>query len=169
MTGSKGIFIDIVVLRKESNLTVTLKDNSKQVALFQADIVSGCEDSGTPNGRYKTGKWIKDKINPVYGRTPWSQYPWGNPYGPYFLPLYDAKTNKYTTYGIHGTRGPLLGNFSKPPIPQSLLSLFVEKNHARYLYCSHGCIRLSNRNITKLFELLTRPSYAGASVAVTVE
>ena len=128
-----------------------------------------CEDTGTPVGVYKAGKWIKDKTNSTHGPTPWSRDPWGNPYGPFFLPLNDAKTGKYTTYGIHGTRGPRAGNFEKPPLPQGLMSFFVGDDEAKFLYCSHGCVRVSNPNISKIFELTTQPKYAGTTISVTIK
>jgi lipoprotein-anchoring transpeptidase ErfK/SrfK len=136
--------------------------------LLEASVVSGCDDSGTPRGIYRAGKWIKDKTNSTHGPTPWSKDPWGNPYGPYFLPLNNSKTGSYTTYGIHGTRGPLVGNFEKPPVPEEILHLFVGED-AKYLYCSHGCIRLSNQNITKLYELTVQTKYAGVAITVTIK
>jgi hypothetical protein len=62
----------------------------------------------------------------------------------------------YTTYGIHGTRGldGAFGHFEKPPIPQWMLGIFVDDDSAKYSYCSHGCIRISNENIKKLFTLV---------------
>jgi hypothetical protein len=149
------------VFREVNGTTVT--------QLLKANVVSGCEDTGTPAGQYKAGKWIKDKTNPAHGPTPWSKDPWANPYGPYFLPLNNPNTGAYTTYGIHGPRCPLTGNFEKPPVPEGLLRLFVDRDDAKFLYCSHGCVRLSNQNITKLFELTTQPRYAGMSILVTIE
>lgn len=125
--------------------------------LLEADIVSGCEGNNTPTGKFLAGKFIKDKTNPKYGVVPWSKDPWGNPYGPYFLQILNLK-GFYTTYGIHGTRGfgGVLGAFEKPPIPQWMLGIFVEDDAAKFSYCSHGCIRISNSNIAKLFLILTK-------------
>jgi lipoprotein-anchoring transpeptidase ErfK/SrfK len=159
----------IVVSRTDKILTLTETSGSTTVVLLSAAVVSGCEDSGTPAGEYVGGKWIKDKTNATHGPKPWSKDPWGNPYGPFFLPLNKATTNVYTTYGIHGTRGPLVGNFEKPPVPQRLLGLFLDADDARFLYCSHGCVRLSNQNITKLFELTTQGKYIGVKIAVTIK
>lgn len=131
--------------------------------LLEVDIVSGCDGTNTPTGSFKAGKFIKDKTNSKFGPVPWSKDPWGNPYGPYFLQILNLK-GVYTTYGIHGTRGfdGALGYFEKPPIPQWMLGLFVDDDSAKYSYCSHGCIRISNENIKKLFLLITnyrkRPS-----------
>lgn len=161
--------LEVSVSRSDKTFTLVETVDSKSTTLLTADIVSGCEDTGTPAGSYKAGKWIKDKTNPSHGPTPWSKDPWGNPYGPYFLPLNDPKTGKYTTYGIHGTRGPLAGNFEKPPLPQGLMSFFVNDEEAKYLYCSHGCVRMSNQNISKIFELTTKPRYAGSTISVTIK
>jgi lipoprotein-anchoring transpeptidase ErfK/SrfK len=141
----------VMIVRKGDD-----KDNSNEI-LLEADIVSGCEGNDTPTGKFKAGKFIKDKTNPKYGSVPWSKDPWGNPYGPYFLQILNLK-GVYTTYGIHGTRGfdGVLGAFEKPPIPKWMLGLFVEDDAAKYSYCSHGCIRISNNNIAKLFTLITK-------------
>jgi lipoprotein-anchoring transpeptidase ErfK/SrfK len=161
--------LEIKVSRTDRSLVFTETSGDTVTQLFKASIVSGCEDSGTPPGRYKAGKWIKDKTNPKHGPTPWSKDPWGNPYGPYFLPLNNPTTGAYTTYGIHGTRGPLTGNFEKPPVPEGLMRWFVGDDTAKYLYCSHGCVRLSNQNITKLFDLSTQPRYAGQPIFIGLE
>ncbi len=161
--------LEIVVSRSNKTLTLSETVGATKTVLLTASVVSGCEDKGTPAGSYQAGKWIKDKTNPTHGPTPWSKDLWGNPYGPYFLPLNNSKTGKYTTYGIHGTRGPLVGGFEKPPLPEELLRLFVGDNEAKYLYCSHGCVRLSNQNVTKMFELTTQAKYAGVTIAVTIK
>lgn len=72
------------------------------------------------------------------------------------------------TYGIHRTRGPMFGNFEKPPLPQSVLSWFMADDSAQFLYCSHGCVRLSNQNIEKLFKLTTQAGFAGIKIRVGV-
>ena len=169
MTKAPAPELEIVVSRSAKTLTLTETLGTAKTVLLTAGVVSGCEDTGTPLGSYKSGKWIKDKTNPAHGPKPWSKDPWGNPYGPYFLPLNDSKTGKYTTYGIHGTRGPLIGNFEKPPLPHGLMSFFLGDDEAKYLYCSHGCVRLSNQNITKLFELTTQAKYVGVTIAVTIK
>lgn len=142
----------------------SLNNNS---VLFMADIVSGCNNT-SPVGTFKAGKWVKDKTNFQYGTIPWSENNWANPYGPYFLKIFTLNGN-YTTYGIHGMRGPLFGNFEKPPIPETMLNLFLDKDEAQFLYCSHGCIRISNQNITKLFNLLNQRNYLNAGTTITIE
>jgi lipoprotein-anchoring transpeptidase ErfK/SrfK len=149
--------VSIRVSLSSRTLVLSQSQGDSVAELLKADIVSGCDDSGTPAGAYIAGDWVKDKTNPKHGPIPWSRDNWKNPYGPYFLPLNDAKTGKYTTYGIHGTRGPIIGGFEKPPIPQALVRLFVGEEEAKYLYCSHGCIRLSNARITELYALTTNP------------
>ena len=162
------ISLDIAVSLSDKSLVLTETLGTVKTVLLHAAIVSGCDATGTPSGAYNGGKWIKDKTNPSHGPVPWSKDQWANPYGPYFLPLNDSKTGKYTTYGIHGTRGPVAGNFEKPPLPKSLMTLFVGDD-AKYLYCSHGCIRLSNSNITDMFNLTTRPKYVGVMITVTIK
>lgn len=161
--------LEIHVSKSKKKIKLLHKNGSKESVLLEANIVSGCEGSGTPSGKYKAGKWIKDKTNPHHGPKPWSQDQWANPYGPYFLPLHNIKNNQYTTYGIHGTRGPLIGNFEKPPLPEALVGWFVGDDTAKYLYCSHGCIRLSNQNIEKLFTLTAQPKYVGVQPTITIE
>ena len=112
----------IRISKADRSLNLVHENDGKEGLLMKASVVAGCDGTGTPSGTFRGGKWIKDKTNPMHGPTPWSKDPWGNPYGPYFLPLNDAKTDRYTTYGIHGTRGPMFGNFEKPPLPQVLLS-----------------------------------------------
>jgi hypothetical protein len=125
-------------------------DNDYNTIFLEADIVSGCDDSKTPIGEFKAGKFIKEKTNPKFGPVPWSKDPWGNPYGPYFLQILDLK-GKYTTYGIHGTRGfdGMFGHFVTPPAPKGILDLFIDGDIAKYSYCSNGCIRISNSKIKK--------------------
>lgn len=125
--------------------------------LLETDIVSGCDDSRTPIGKFKAGKFIKDKTNPNFSPVPWSKDPWGNPYGPYFLQILNLQ-GAYTTYGIHGTRGfdGMFGHFVTPPIPQWMLHLFVDDDTAKYSYCSHGCIRIPNEKIKKLFTIVIK-------------
>lgn len=168
---SKGTSLEIRVSRSASKLKVLQKTSSGESLMMEARIVSGCERTGTPTGNYKAGKWIKDKTNPVHGPKPWSHDKWGNPYGPYFMPLHDAKKDKYTTYGIHGTRGPLFGNFEKPPIPEEVTRLIIgnDAESAKYLYCSHGCIRLSNENIEKLYKLTTQPQFTDVRASIVIE
>ncbi|WP_089724790.1 L,D-transpeptidase [Candidatus Thiosymbion oneisti] len=133
----------------------TESDSEYENILLESDIVSGCKDSKTPTGKFKAGKFIKDKTNDKFGPVPWSKDPWGNPYGPYFLQILNLK-GVYTAYGIHGTRGGNTFNFVAPPIPRWMFGWFVDDDTEKYSYCSHGCIRISNRNIKKLFTLVLK-------------
>lgn len=169
MSDAREPALSIVVERNAGRLTLSEAASDGRRLLLSANIVPGCGYSGTPEGTYVGGTWIKDKTNPAHGPVPWSTEPWRNPYGPYFLPLNDARTGRYTTYGIHGTRGPLAGNFEKPPVPQRLLAAVLGDNEARYLYCSHGCVRLSNQNIVKLFEITTQPRLARTRITITIK
>jgi lipoprotein-anchoring transpeptidase ErfK/SrfK len=105
--------------------------------LLDVPVKTGCSNTPTPTGTFKAKDWVKDPVNTKYsGEDPWRKDPWGNPYGPWFLPLQGAGGA-----GIHGTRGPRwLGN--------TLI---------RMPDCSHGCVRMSNSNIEKLHELLPEP------------
>lgn len=144
---------DAKLIVREGDSEIDDKENKK---LFEANIVSGCDDSRTPIGKFKAGKFIKDKTNPKFGPVPWSKDPWGNPYGPYFLQILYLK-GRYTMYGIHGTRGldGMFGHFVTPPMPQWMYGLFVDDDTEKYSYCSHGCIRISNEKIKELFALIT--------------
>lgn len=128
----------IEVSKQEALLKVFHQKGEATELVMEASIVTGAAGSDTPSGSFTGGKWVKDKTNPRHGPVPWSKDCWANPYGPYFLPLNYARSGAYSTYGIHGTRGPLFGNFEKPPIPQSILSWFMDDDSARFLYASHG-------------------------------
>lgn len=158
--------IEIDLIGKK--LKLTEQKGTANNTLLDAEIVSGCEDTGTPVGTYVAGSWIKDKTNPIHGPTAWSKNMWANPYGPYFLPLNDSKTGKYTTYGIHGTRGPIFGGHVTPPLPKMIVSAVLGHEETKYLYCSHGCIRVSNQSITKIREL-TAGKNGGASIIVQIK
>lgn len=62
----------------------------------------------------------------------------------------------------------MAGNFEKPPLPEWMVRRFMDDNQARYLYCSHGCIRVSNQNITKLFQVTTQPRLMNTPLYVVV-
>lgn len=151
--------MEIEISLSKAKLLVRADDPAMQQKnngiLLEADIVSGCEDSRTPRGYYKAGKLIKDKTNSKFGPIPWSRDQWGNPYGPYFLEILNMN-GSYTTYGIHGTIGfdGILGVFEKPIVPKQVIEMFIDDNDARYLYCSHGCIRISNYKIGKLYSIV---------------
>jgi lipoprotein-anchoring transpeptidase ErfK/SrfK len=145
--------------------------------IFQAEIVIGADAYPTPTGTFKAGDWEKDKTNTEYGPVPWSESPWRNPYGPWFLRIL-YKDGSYTKYGIHGTRGPGWYWDPEPPIPESEVlkilqyskqnldkhGINIDETHytnfqdqIKYLYHSHGCIRLSNRDIQQLHDLIPSP------------
>ena len=131
------------------------RNNGK--SLYKAKAITGCPGHDTPEGDFKAGNWIKDKTNSKYGPKPWSQDPWGNPYGPWFLPINDKK-GQYTTYGIHGTAGPGWSPFVKPFFSE------LWSNENDYLTCSHGCVRQSNRDIRKFHDILPYPK--GTSITI---
>jgi hypothetical protein len=65
----------IEIDRSDRKLRLTQTPGRAVTTLLAADIVSGCEDSGTPVGIYRAGKWIKDKTNASHGPKPWSHGP----------------------------------------------------------------------------------------------
>jgi len=164
-----------------------LKLYQGQEKLFQAEIVIGGGPL-TPTGTFRAGSWVKDKIYPPEISIPWSESPWLNPYGPWFLPVLE-KSGSFTilgpNMGIHGTRGPGWYWDPEPPLPESeviavikaskrlseyfRIELSEEKyreilEKVYYLYHSHGCIRLSNRDIQTLHNLI--PSPKGISIGI---
>jgi hypothetical protein len=74
----------IARLTIDTNNNMLIGYNSNGDVLFKADVVTGCPGYETPKGDLTAGNWTKDKTNPKYGPTPWSQ-DISNPYGPYFL------------------------------------------------------------------------------------
>jgi lipoprotein-anchoring transpeptidase ErfK/SrfK len=144
----------------------TLKLFQNEKVIFESEVVSGCDDSGTPTGKYKSGEWQEGKINTKHsGDKSWAQDPWGNPYGPYFLKIHRLD-GSYTQLGIHGTRGPGWAVIATPPVPQSILKWFVGVERSKYYYCSHGCIRIPNKDIIKLFNLTLLEARKIGSIAI---
>ena len=137
----------IVVCQKEKKLT--FYDVMGNPAL-KADVVCGCQGTPTPNGKFKAGEWQKDKVNRKFsGPKGWSKSKWKNPYGPWFLPVENTGG-----CGIHGTIGWKFLN-----------DLFIDIPGT----CSHGCMRLSNNNITKLHDLLPKPKGTEVNIKATCE
>ena len=148
----------IIIDKSDENLI--LYDELGGQKFVSTDIVIGCPGNttkfgSTPNGTYVAGDWQVNKVTPEYP-TPWNEDVWGNPYGPFFLPINDTN-GKYTTIGIHGTRGPAWNPWAAIPgtglLPDST-----------YLACSHGCIRLSNPDIIALHQGL--PQSRGTSIII---
>jgi hypothetical protein len=160
--------LQILITRSEKTLTLAESDDGKLVFLLKAPILAGCEEGGTTRGTYACGKWLKDKGNAIAGAAPWSEDPWASPYGPFFLPLHEAASGQYSTYAIHGTRGPVFGGFPKPPLPPGLAGFFLEQQPGRYLFCAPGSIRLANHHLARLFDLTTQARFVRAPLSVTV-
>jgi|GEM_PF-5978519 len=51
----------------------TESDSEYENILLECNIVSGCKDSKTPTGKFKEGKFIKNKTNHKFGPVPWSK------------------------------------------------------------------------------------------------
>ena len=145
--------LDKIEVCRDSGTVTMFDDKGNQI--FKEDAVTGCPGNETRLGTYTAGKWQPNKKNNEYP-TPWNVDNWANPYGPYFMPLY--KDGKYSTYGIHGTKGPGYSPFEKPPLSQ------YWSHQSDYLYCSHGCVRVSNKDIQKLHDLL--PDSKGTEVVI---
>lgn len=172
--------LKIAVEKQAKKLTLTETRNGVAVVLLSGNVVVGCDGSQTPSGNFVAGPWELDPTDPVFGPKPWKQEPWANPYGPYFLRLMHGNGTR-TNYGIHGTRGPLngvTGSFEKPPpslkpdmiraLAKSAAGISLSDDDLKYLYCSHGCIRLSNQNIEKLFTLTNQAIYTGIQIKIVV-
>jgi len=132
----------IVICQKQKSLTL-YDDDGKP--MMNADVVCGCKESSTPDGTFTAGPWQKNKTNPKFsGPKGWEQDPWGNPYGPWFLPI-----NGSNGCGIHGTRGyAWMGD------------TFIDMPFT----CSHGCVRMSNPNIVKMHQMM--PKSKGTQVVI---
>jgi len=136
----------IVICQRQH--TLTLYDD-KGTSLMNAPVKCGCTKTPTPTGTFQAGQWQSEPTDPRFsGPNGWSKDPWGNPYGPYYLPIGP------TGCGIHGPRGSAwLGN----------LFINVPDFDIENL-CSHGCVRLSNPNITQLHQLVAKPK--GTSIVI---
>ena len=113
---------------------------------FSANIVVGAPDTPTFTGKnFHLGYWEKDKISNRWGvlsQTAWSKSRFGaNVFGAYFVPILDSNNKSVNGEGIHGKFGNT-----------TYLEWFYEviKPH------SHGCIRLSNPDISTLHDLLPK-------------
>lgn len=140
---------------------IIMVDTEKKTLLFydqngavemHGKVIVGCEDSPTKTGTFQSKYWTKDKTNLKYGPVPWSKDK-TNPYGPYYLGIYDQKGN-YQAFGIHGRSGGM-NNRIHSRIPRWIAEPLGLRS--KYNYCSHGCIRLSNNNIVKLHGLTPKP------------
>ncbi|HBB66423.1 MAG TPA: hypothetical protein DCZ93_03800, partial [Elusimicrobia bacterium] len=150
VNGNPLIFYDPSGLAKvkvclDTNQLTMVDDNGKE--MFKTGIIHGCPGTPTPTGIFVLSNWEANKKSFKWGKnssTPWDQSWWGgNVFGPYFVAVIGGDG-----IGIHGTMGP------------STSSLW-----GWYSSCSHGCIRLSNIDITKLHDLLPNP--AGTQVTIS--
>lgn len=114
------------------NILTLLKGNIK---IYEFPVASGRKGLRTPLGKYKI---ISKVRNPAW-RHPSGKIVAGgssyNPLGRYWLGLskYGRYKNYSGQYGIHGTNQP------------SLIGKWV----------SHGCVRMRNEDIEKIFELIS--------------
>lgn len=127
--------------------TFELSDD-KGTSLMSTSAYPGCESTPTKVGRFRAGSWQRDKKNNEYSntRTPYSDrwLGWTSGYGPWFLPI-NEENGTYTTRGIHGT-----------PFYNVLVGA-----------CSHGCVRLSNSDISRLHDLLPKPAGTPIEIVAT--
>ena len=66
MSDAREPALSIVVERNAGRLTLSEAASDGRRLLLSANIVPGCGDSGTPEGTYVGGTWIKDKTNPAH-------------------------------------------------------------------------------------------------------
>jgi lipoprotein-anchoring transpeptidase ErfK/SrfK len=128
--------------RDSSNGTLRLTDGDK--TLLSASVVVGGKDHPTPTGNFHAAAWEKDHTSKLYGNnanTPWSKTSWGrNAFGPYQLHIRELESRGIF---IHGTIGP--GSF-----PFTWGNRLISPN-------SHGCVRMSNKDINSLHNQLPNP------------
>jgi lipoprotein-anchoring transpeptidase ErfK/SrfK len=173
--------LTITVDKTAKTLTLIEASNGKTTQLLVGNVVVGCDGTETPSGEFVAAPWQLNPTDPTFGPKPWTEDKWANPYGPYFLRLVLPNGMK-TNYGIHGTRGPMdgiTGSWEKPPAgltPDILKAIYEAKTNKKlsdddlkYLSCSHGCIRLSNQNIEKLFQITNRAKYSGKPIKIIVK
>ena len=160
--------LQILITRSEKTLTLAESCNGSLSFLLKAPVLAGCEEGGAARGTYACGKWLKDKANAFAGATPWSEDPWAGAYGPFFLPLHEAESGQYSSFAIHGGRGPAFGRYPKPPLPAGLAGFFLEPQPSRYLFCAPSSFRLANHHLAQLFDLTTQARFVRAPVSVTV-
>ena len=161
--------LQILITRSEKTLTLAESSDGRLSFLLKAPILAGCEDGGLARGSYAGGKWLQDKPQAVAGAAPWSQDPWANPYGPFFLPLLESASGQYSSFAIHGSRGPVFGGFPKPALSPGLAGFFLEPQPSRYLFCAPGSFRLANNHLAELFDLTTQARFVRAPMSVTVK
>ncbi len=134
--------------RADSNGTVTVMAKNKgdvlETLVFEGSCVVGGRDTPTPLGKYYASRWEKDHVSTKHldhETVPYSKSWIGdNAFGPYQLHILELETRGIY---IHGTIGPA-GN------PVTFFNRLVSPT-------SHGCVRMSNRDITKLFSMMPNP------------
>jgi hypothetical protein len=151
--------LQILITRSEKTLTLAESSDGSLNFLLKAPILAGCDDAGLPRGSYAGGKWIRDRADE----------PWMRADGPYFLPLHDAASGRYSAFGIQGSRGPVFGGFPKPDLPPGLAGFYLEPQPARYLFRAAGSFRLANHHLAQLFDLTTQARFVRAPMSVTVK
>ena len=151
--------LQILITRSEKTLTLAESSDGKLNFLLKAPILAGCDDAGLARGSYAGGKWLRDPVDD----------PWAHPDGPFFLPLHDAASGRYSSFGIHGSRGPVFGGFPKPELPPGLAGFFLETQPARYQFRAAGSFRLANHHLAQLFDLSTQARFVRAPVSVLVK
>lgn len=134
---------------KDSSGTLRLMEGDK--TLLKGNVVVGGKDHPTPTGKFHASKWEKDHTSKLYGNnanTPWSKSALGrNAFGPYQLHIKELESRGIY---IHGTMGPSW-------FPSPMLNRFLSPT-------SHGCVRMSNRDIISLHNLLPNP----AGIPITI-
>ncbi len=130
----------------EGSVTVTAgkKGDQTLIQVFRGSCVVGGPDSPTPTGTFHASRWEKDHVSSKrlpHEDVPYSKTRFGdNAFGPYQLHILELEQRGIY---IHGTIGPINN-------PWTILNRIVSRN-------SHGCIRMSNRDITQLYTMIPNP------------
>jgi lipoprotein-anchoring transpeptidase ErfK/SrfK len=137
-----------VIFDGQSNgkMTVTGQNKGDQTAsvLFTGLCVVGGRDTPTPTGNFHASRWEKDHVSSkhlAHEDVPYSKTRFGdNAFGPYQLHILELETRGIY---IHGTIDPHNNPFT-------FLNRLVSP-------ASHGCVRMSNYDITKLHTMMPSP------------
>ncbi len=112
-------------------------------------------NSRTRIGSYKITSWHQNYRSRAYP-TAWNVDPWRGAFGAYTAKLGPRASYQY----IHGTVGPMsLGDWmvekrDLPPLGEGdVETARAARSRSTERGLSHGCVRLSNRNVQKLWKL----------------
>ena len=125
---------------------VSAKNNGDhtEVEVFKGSCVVGGSDTPTPQGTFHASRWETDHVSSKglpHENVPYSKTRFGdNAFGPYQLHIFELELRGIY---IHGTIGPRNN-------PVTFLNRLVSPK-------SHGCVRMSNHDITALHSMVPDP------------